>query len=49
MTRIEKKKEKKSSICRVAKQEIVNFMTPPTPHPREGNFGGEKCKIDVFS
>ena len=33
------------SICRVRRQAIVNFMTPT---PRGGNFGGKKCKIDVF-
>ena len=33
------------SICRVRRQEIVNFMTP---HPKGRNCGGKKCKIDVF-
>ena len=29
------------SICRVRRLEIINFM-------RGDNFGGKKCKIDVF-
>ena len=34
------------SICRVRRQEIVNFMTPT--HPKGRLFWGKKCKIDVY-
>ena len=34
-------------MCRVRRQEIVNFMTPPPP-PKGDVILELKCKIDVF-